>query len=388
MEIRSLEAPGRFDVLKVLLAAILATALALTAVRFLIPGQGVKDFLRSPIQYVTTLCFWITMFTLAMKHVRSSREQRAYSIGEEILDDPEFEFTLTWMGADRVRQKFAHADHEDYHDTVVFTTILNGLDRLRKTQSTSELDDYFRTRCDVLSGELETSYAGIRYLIWLLPTLGFIGTVWGIGRGLSKFAGIIRNAAEWDAVRDELPGVTTQLGTAFDTTLLALVLSALALLYMSWMLKRDEHILEKISMLCLDGVCALFEEHTRESEELIEALQQSTEKMRTAMNGNRADLANVIQERLPALIGNEVGAKLDTLGAHTQKTHALLAKLVILQSKSSEQIARILQGAPQDTAPLKDELEDIKKLLVAIRDSLTALGRRPEDRDRRSGDEG
>ncbi len=41
-------------------------------------------------------------------------------------------------------------------------------------------------------------------------------------------------------MKEHLPTVTHALGTAFDTTLLALALSVFAVLYMSWMLKQED----------------------------------------------------------------------------------------------------------------------------------------------------
>ncbi len=38
---------------------------------------------------------------------------------------------------------------------------------------------------DMLAHEIELRYAPLRYVTWLIPSLGFIGTVTGIGHALS-----------------------------------------------------------------------------------------------------------------------------------------------------------------------------------------------------------
>ena len=53
-----------------------------------------------------------------------------------------------------------------------------------------------------------------RYLQWLIPGLGFLGTVYGLGEALDSAV-----------TTDDMPAVITQLGVAFNTTLVALVLS-------------------------------------------------------------------------------------------------------------------------------------------------------------------
>lgn len=70
----------------------------------------------------------------------------------------------------------------------------------------------------------EVVYTPINYIIWALPTLGFIGTVTGISAAISdahKVAENIGPVAQGEAIE----GVTTLLGIAFDTTFIALVCS-------------------------------------------------------------------------------------------------------------------------------------------------------------------
>ncbi len=374
---------GRYGLPVAVLSGMAATVLTYVLVRLVTADHHyvrILFFDRGPIQYMTTLCFWVTISILVIKHARSVHEERAYEAARLILEDPDFQFTLTWTGADRVRQRFADSEFSVYHDTLTFTTVISGLDRLRKTQSTEELDDYFRIRTEASSGELETGYASIRYLIWLIPTLGFIGTVLGIGYGLAGFAEIIQTAESFTKVKAYLPNVTRQLGIAFDTTLLALVLSVFAMLYQSWMVKRDEHLLERINMLCLDGVCPLFEEHNREKEELVEALRDSTEKLWTAMNGNRADISGAILERLPKLIGSELDAKLhkagSALGARVEQVCGPLHASAVQQAQATEKLGAKLDGALARAGTPKEELNAILGVLAEIRDALRVLNER------------
>ena len=55
-----------------------------------------------------------------------------------------------------------------------------------------------------------------RYIIWAIPSIGFIGTVRGIGEALGQ----AHRAVEGDIV-----GVTVSLGVAFNSTFIALVIS-------------------------------------------------------------------------------------------------------------------------------------------------------------------
>lgn len=72
--------------------------------------------------------------------------------------------------------------------------------------------------------ELELRYGLLRYLMWFIPTLGFIGTVLGISRALEFAASYGPDTGEL------LPALTGKLGVAFFTTLLALILSGVLVL--------------------------------------------------------------------------------------------------------------------------------------------------------------
>ncbi len=86
-----------------------------------------------------------------------------------------------------------------------------------------------RSRADIEADNLHNSYAIIRFFVWSLPIVGFIGTVWGIGLSISFFSETMSSSQAGASVstllQQNIPLVTQGLSTAFDTTLLALVLS-------------------------------------------------------------------------------------------------------------------------------------------------------------------
>jgi biopolymer transport protein ExbB/TolQ len=371
---------GGIKLFNILAVAVFITALNFLAVRLFLPeGNYIRTvFLdRSFIQYMSTFCFWLTMVAVASKHLRCRHELQALNQAREILQDPEFEFTLIWTGADVVRQRFTKPEYGKYQDTLTFGMIINGLDRLRKTQSTSDLHDYFRSQSNINEGELETGYSNTRYLIWLIPTLGFIGTVWGISVGLTEFSEIIHSAEGFSQVKSALPAVTKNLGIAFDTTLLALVLSALAVLYMSWMLKCEEQVLEVIDRLCLDNVCAMFEENDRSSKEIIDFLKDELEALKTAMNGNRVDVENVIQVYLPGLLAEEIGKKMEIVSkgfkSYTESIDALAKQLNALQKTLVDKFSADAQGQKLRSDEIDSQNRELTGLAEDIRNTLNEL---------------
>ncbi|MEL6440955.1 MAG: MotA/TolQ/ExbB proton channel family protein [Cyanobacteria bacterium J06621_8] len=76
----------------------------------------------------------------------------------------------------------------------------------------------------------EASYSLPKILVWAIPLLGFIGTVIGISGAVSGFSGFLENSGDVEQIKEGIGQVTSNLGVAFDTTLLALFLSVLVMI--------------------------------------------------------------------------------------------------------------------------------------------------------------
>lgn len=353
------------NLLRVLVIAAVTTALTFLLVGLLAPANSYVHalfFERSWIQYVTTFCFWTIIAILLFKQIAFNYEKKALENAKQVIKGPGFSSTFTWGNADLVRQKFEeeNKEHNVYKKSIIFGRIANSLDRLRKTQSTRAFEEYFRIRSDIDSEELESSYADLRYFTWLIPTLGFIGTVMGIGIGIKGFAVIIENAQNFSEVQTYLPTVTGHLGTAFDTTLLALGLSIMAVFYMSFSLKRDEQLLENIDNFCFDGICPLFQEHSGASEEIITAFNKNVEEIRQSMIGNRAAIENVIREEFPVLLG-------DKLLPRFQQMTDLLANIALFERQILDQHIQTRQK------PMEKEPENAPGTIETKQSSTEAL---------------
>jgi biopolymer transport protein ExbB/TolQ len=341
-------------------AALMATALTFFLVSTFAPKQSYVHALfleRGSIQYATTMSFWLTIAILAIMHVASYYEEASLSAARQILESPALDSSFIWADAEMIRGRFSDEKYARYHGSITFRRILIALDRLRKSQSTSALEGYFRTRSDHDASRLETSYAGIRFLVWLLPTLGLIGTVLGLGLGMSKFGGIIAHAENFQAIKSALPDVTGNLGTAFDATFLAILLSAVASFYMSLVQKREEHILEAIDNLCIDDLSSLFQEHSTASAELVRALVDQVELLIKASNGNRAQIERDI-ERLPEALVSRLEALVTRALGHIEPI-ARPASYPRLLTGGDLQVAQSQQAGPSGGIPAErlDALE-------------------------------
>ena len=93
------------------------------------------------------------------------------------------------------------------------------LSALRRFGATKNIQDVSITTHTIFESEaerLESELSMIRYISWAIPSIGFIGTVRGIGDALGQ-ADI--------AVQGDISGVTQSLGVAFNSTFIALLIS-------------------------------------------------------------------------------------------------------------------------------------------------------------------
>ena len=115
----------------------------------------------------------------------------------------------------------------------------------RSVEQTHQLLD---SELELWQYRVDLDYGFLRYVTWLIPTIGFIGTVVGISQAL-RFAGggtVAADSAEF------LPAVTARLAVAFDTTLVALGMSAVLVFLLHVVQDREERSLEASGAYCLD----------------------------------------------------------------------------------------------------------------------------------------
>ncbi len=85
-----------------------------------------------------------------------------------------------------------------------------------------------------------------KYILYLLPVIGFIGTVEGISKALMNISLVLPMVKDLDGFMNNLTSVTSALQVAFDSTLLALFLSAALMLVLTLVYKRSEDLLGRV----------------------------------------------------------------------------------------------------------------------------------------------
>ena len=94
--------------------------------------------------------------------------------------------------------------------------LLNALRRFSTTRNIQDVSSSSNTIFESEADRLESELSMIRYISWAIPSIGFIGTVRGIGEALAQAD---------KAVQGDIAGVTQSLGVAFNSTFIALLIS-------------------------------------------------------------------------------------------------------------------------------------------------------------------
>ena len=95
-------------------------------------------------------------------------------------------------------------------------SLLSALRRFSSTRSIQDVSNTTHTISENEAERLESELSMIRYISWAIPSIGFIGTVRGIGEALAQAD---------KAVQGDIAGVTQSLGVAFNSTFIALLIS-------------------------------------------------------------------------------------------------------------------------------------------------------------------
>lgn len=102
-------------------------------------------------------------------------------------------------------------------------TLQAALTRFQVTSNIQSANDAANTVCATEAERLDSELSMIRYITWAIPSIGFIGTVRGIGAALGQ---------AHEAMQGNIVGVTSSLGVAFNSTFVALVISMFVMFFM------------------------------------------------------------------------------------------------------------------------------------------------------------
>jgi hypothetical protein len=123
--------------------------------------------------------------------------------------------------------------------------------RCNTAANAAELDGAIEQACSLLQRRLESTHVAVRYLMWLIPTLGFVGTVLGISLAVAGFGNVMGAGGSTADIQQNLIEICGQLAVAFDTTFLALCLAAVLAFGMAVVDRQEIALVSQLEQACL-----------------------------------------------------------------------------------------------------------------------------------------
>ncbi len=130
---------------------------------------------------------------------------------------------------------------ERFLNTPVVETLLSSIRRYLMTDDVHNTSEAISLSVDGLAMRQEAENTMIRFIIWAIPSIGFIGTVRGIGQALTQAD---------EALAGDITLMTDSLGVAFNSTLVALCLSVILMLLLHALLRLQDGQLIQTQTYC------------------------------------------------------------------------------------------------------------------------------------------
>jgi hypothetical protein len=306
---------------------------------------GAMFWQRGPIPFPTTIVFCWAMAILLLKSFRLA-EQRKTMLVDLLPTEVSREITL-----DSIDQFIDHINElpGTGSDSFLINRVVRGIEHFRVRRNAAETVTMMESQSVIDANNVAGSYTIVKVFIWALPILGFIGTVMGVSAAVASLAGSLSGGESMDAMKGALQDVFAGLGTAFDTTLLALVMSLIVKIPASAMQKSEEDLITSVDEYC--------------NENLLRRLNDGRAAAATAgsANGNETAWQQWLGQMTEA-----AGEIQKSLALLTQQTVALRAQTQSTINQTNGSLSEHLAGVQKGLAGLNGLLEKLGEQQVVV----------------------
>ena len=328
------------------------------------------------VEYVEVAMFFVGLAALVIKGAEV-RSQRRDVDGEWLEPIPEG--GQNPADAQTLVASLAEADGKGNSEQSSYLgrRLREAIDLVVRTGSADTLEDHLKYLSDLDAARAAQSYGLVRFVIWAIPIMGFLGTVIGITDAIACLS---------PSQLDNMTGVVSGLGTAFDTTAIALGLS-MVLMLMQFIVDRSEQgllgevdeaawsaLAGRFQSLAGDGgatmaVARLAETVSRSSNQLLEA---QTHSWRALERTAATNLAKALDEAGRTL-NESLSASLDvTLGRWSESLvdahERLISRREDRWTQAADSLAASVRGLEQHHDSLVDQTALLGKVVDATRD--------------------
>ena len=345
------------------------------------------------VEYVETAMFCVGFAALVIKWLDIERQRR--QVRDELLP-PVPEGGQPAADAAELAEALAEARGEGVAPGApvpyLERRLGEALDLVVRTGSADTLEDHLKYLSDLDAARAAQSYGLVRFVIWAVPIMGFLGTVIGITEAIAQLS---------PTQLENISGVVAGLGVAFDTTATALALS-MVLMFLQFVIDRREQTLlgdvDTAAWAALAGrfqptadadgaafaVARLGEAVGRSSAQLIAAQEQSWRALEQSAAGSIQQVFEETAGRLQASLSRSLDETLakwsDSLvqaQSHLASTRedrwAKAADALTAAMRSFEHHQQTIAGQAELLARVVDATHNVATLERTLESNLAAL---------------
>jgi len=254
------------------------------------------------------------------------------------------------------------------------------LDFVVRTGDSDGLNDHLKYLADLDAARAAQGYGLVRFVIWAIPIMGFLGTVIGITVAIASLS---------PTQLENISGVVAGLGTAFDTTATALGLS-MVLMFLQFVVDRAEQGLlarvDETAWQALGGrfqsfgggdgaalaIARLGETMARGSAQLLDAQEQAWRSLEQTAVGGIRQLLDEAGERMTTTLGGSLDSSLARWGESLAKAHDELAsRREERWTAAAESLAEAVRGLERHQRSLAEQTAVLGSVVDATRDITT-----------------
>lgn len=184
---------------------------------------------------VTLVFLWASVYLL-IKYNRYRQEQRNFAVFSGGVFAKMIRQGITEQNIDtiilNIKGQLGDKKFQKFSQSIAFSRFAKTIEFLKSVPERNEIHDILSYRAELDIAAVQSQFSIIKILAWVMPILGFIGTVLGISDAIKGFSMNVNTQSISAAVPQEfssqimqgLNSVTGGLTTAFDTTYIALIL--------------------------------------------------------------------------------------------------------------------------------------------------------------------
>ena len=317
---------------------------------------------RGPVQWLELISFFVIVFFIIQKsriitgQIKHVEEDTAQVRGVNMDSETEIQSLRKRIESDKAASK-----------SVMLSRLERALGLWVATKDIGRVSGWMGSEASRDHTMSDMTYTLARTMMWVIPILGFIGTVQGLGAAVGGFADFLSGAAELSAIKGAIAEVTISLGVAFDTTFLALMLVTFVQFPLTSVMRRestflsevdvylDEHFLSRLPSPeqqpvvienLEDSIEAAFRRYIPDPDRYEEVFSLSIEKAAAEMGQQFEELT----QRYVAARKTATDEEVQALAAAMEQAHERAAALADKYARSAQDIQATLGESLQQAA--------------------------------------